>query len=295
MTSRIFFKAFFLLSVYWAFLLSSHTAHAADKPQQIGKDLYACISTNSASANSTFLVGTNAILVVDTGLNEMEAGKCLSEIRTVSSLPVRFVVNTHYHLDHQGGNKLYEPDAAILSTVWTRQRTQEMLAATPPHFPSSVVPASITFTDSLTISVAPYTVEVWGAGPGHTLSDAYVYFPQQKVIATGDLFLNGSCPAMDQGDVRNWVRTLNTFLARPVDVFVPGHFAVGDRKNLIFFRNYLEYLTNEVTRLAAQGMSLEQVKQQVKIGEYSTLHQYPKYDATVSDNAAAIYLQLQKH
>jgi cyclase len=272
------------------FALAALAVYAqAQQPQKIGQDLYACISTNDASANSTFLVGHDAILLVDSGLNETEAGKCLAMIRTVSQLPVRYIVNTHYHLDHQGGNKTYGSDAAIVTTVFTRQRTLEMMSSTPPHFPPTVRPATITFEHAMTIYIAPYRAEVVAPGPGHTLGDAYVYFPEQKAIATGDLFLNGSCPAMDTGSVRNWIRTLDSFLERPVEVFVPGHFAVGNRADLTFFRDYLADLTAQVTTLAAQGMSLEKIQQNIKAGKYSSLRKFPQYEATPRDNAASIY------
>jgi glyoxylase-like metal-dependent hydrolase (beta-lactamase superfamily II) len=289
--TRLTTNSLILLLGLWL-IATARVALAAEGATQIGKDLYACISTNDASANSTFLVGKDAILLVDSGLNETEAGKCLAEIRTVSPLPIRYVVNTHYHLDHQGGNHLYAGEAVILTTAWTRQRTLEMLNATPPRFPASVTPATITFEHSLTIHLAPYTAEVISNGPGHTLADAYVYFPQQKAIATGDLFLNGSCPAMDQGSVHNWIGTLNSFLQTGAEVFVPGHFAVGNRQELTFFRDYLADLSEQVAALAAQGMTLQQVKQKVKPGKYATLRQLPKYHATFADNAASIYEQI---
>src|ERR1700681_1267803 len=96
-------------------------AEPAVKP--IGRGLYAYISDNDASANSTFLVGDNGILVVDTGLNATEASKLLSAIRRVSGLPVKYVVNTHYHPDHQGGNTVVGPSAIVISTGFTRERT----------------------------------------------------------------------------------------------------------------------------------------------------------------------------
>jgi glyoxylase-like metal-dependent hydrolase (beta-lactamase superfamily II) len=181
-----------------------------------------------------------------------------------------------------------------VSTAWTRERTLEMLSSTPPRFPASVTPATITFDHSLTIHLAPYTAEVISNGPGHTLADAFVYFPQQKAIATGDLFLNGSCPAMDEGSVRNWIDTLDSFLRRPAEVFVPGHFAVGNRQELTFFRDYLADISAQVTTLAGKGMTLEQVKQKVKPGRYASLRQYPKYHATFADNAASIYEQTHR-
>jgi Metallo-beta-lactamase superfamily len=118
-----------------------------------------------------------------------------------------------------------------------------MLKSVPPHFPSSVVPATITFDRSLTIHVEPYTAEAVPAGPAQTLGDAYVDFPEQRAIATGDLFLNGSWPAMDQGSVKNWIATLNSFLNQPVETLVLGHFSVGSRIDVVFFRDYLVDLT----------------------------------------------------
>jgi hypothetical protein len=121
---------------------------AQNGPQKIGLNLYTCISINDASANSTFLVGKDAILLVDSGLNTQRRLK-------KSKLPIRCVINTHYHSNHQGGNKLNTPMADLISTVWTRQRTIEMLKSVPPHVPGSVVPATITFDRSLTIRVEP--------------------------------------------------------------------------------------------------------------------------------------------
>src|SRR5579864_7339128 len=73
---------------------------------KIGSNLYAYISDNDASANSTFLISELGILVVDTGLNAQEGRKLLDEIRKLSPAPVRWIVNTHYHPDHRGGNSV---------------------------------------------------------------------------------------------------------------------------------------------------------------------------------------------
>jgi cyclase len=280
-------------ALLFSFVFFVNSVFATGTPKQIGKDLYACIADNDATANSTFLVGNAGILVVDSGLNEIEAGKCMAEIRSVSRRPIRYVINTHYHLDHQGGNKIFKPEASIISTGWTRTRTMEMRKDSPPRLPITVVPADVTFESALTIHLEPYTVEVISGAPGHTLGDAYVYFPEQKAIATGDLFMGHSCPAMDEGSVSHWIATLNVFLATPSEVFVPGHFEVGDRKDLTFFRDYLSDLEAQVVALSAQGMTLEQVKLKIKPGRFAGLRQFPQYEATFADNAESIYLQLR--
>jgi len=90
--------------------------HAVPVAKQIGPGLYAYISDNDSSANSTFLIGGNGILVVDTGLNDEEGGKLLHAIRNISALPVQYIVNTHYHPDHQGGNAIVGPSAVVICT-----------------------------------------------------------------------------------------------------------------------------------------------------------------------------------
>src|ERR1700675_1391328 len=96
----------------------------------LGPNLYAYISDNDGSANSTFLIGPKSILVVDSGIDRTEGEKLLREIRKISPLPVAYIVNTHYHPDHQGGNGVVGPDATIISSPFTREKTIAVAAAT---------------------------------------------------------------------------------------------------------------------------------------------------------------------
>ena len=120
-----------------------------------------------------------------------------------------------------------------------------------------------------------------------------VYFPEQQAIATGDLFLNGSCPAMDDGDMENWVGALDHILDLPVEHVVPGHFALATKTELRHFRDYLADLREQVSRMSSRGMTLEQVKKGLDPGRYKDLRQFPQYEATFADNATAYYQQLQ--
>src|SRR5215472_18456980 len=108
-------------------LLPAALAHAGPPAQKIGPNLCAYISTNDASANATFLVSDRGILVVDTGLNAQEGRRLLDEIRKISWQPVRWIVNTHYHPDHRGGNGVVGPDAVIISTEFTREQVLRSL------------------------------------------------------------------------------------------------------------------------------------------------------------------------
>jgi cyclase len=269
---------------------------AAAKPtvQQVGPGLYAYISDNDASANSTFLIGRTGVLVVDTGLNAAEGTKLLGAIRQVSHLPVKFIINTHYHPDHQGGNAIVGRDAVVITTDFTRDRTLALMQR--PEMKSfQFRPADVTFQNQVTIYLDPYHVKVYFPGKAHTSGDALVYFPQQRVLATGDLFLDRSCPAMDSGSAANWIQALDHALELPLDHVVPGHFELGSKADLQRFRNYLSDLFQQVRTMRQQGDSLEQVRQDIKMEKYADFRQFPKYEATFSDNAAVIYRQLQAH
>jgi cyclase len=294
-------RAYFGLSVAHAssylacalICLLATPAYAAATVKQIGSGLYAYISDNDSSANSTFLVGSKSILVVDTGLNGKEGVKLLRAIKDVSSLPVQYIVNTHYHPDHQGGNSAVNPAAVVISTEFTRERTMQLIASLPAAERSRFRPAEVTFEQRVRVHLEPYTAEIYFPGKAHTSGDALVYFPQQHAIAMGDLFLNRCSPAMDQGSAKSWIETLDAVLELPVDSVVPGHFELGTKADLRRFRNYLNDLYQQVEALYRQGDSLEQVRRRIQMEQYNDFRQYPKFEATFADNAATIYQQLK--
>jgi glyoxylase-like metal-dependent hydrolase (beta-lactamase superfamily II) len=253
---------------------------------KIGPDLYAYISDNDASANSTFLVSDQGILVVDTGLNAQEGRKLLDEIRKVSQAPVRWIVNTHYHPDHIGGNSMIGPDAVIISTAFTRSQAA--------YSPQKNSLNETIGAKGLVLYLGGHEVQIYHPGSAHTMGDAVVYFPGEHAIATGDLFLTNSCPAMDDGDMENWVMALDQMLALPADHIVPGHFELATKSELQRFRNYLVELQDQVARMHRQGMRLEQVQASLALDSYKNFRQYPNYEATFKDNAAAYYRQLEE-
>lgn len=278
-----------------AVILCSSLAAAQPTAKPIGKDLYAYVSDNDSSANSTFLVGATGILVVDTGLNSTEGTKLLSAIRQISDLPVKYIVNTHYHPDHQGGNTVVSaPGAVVISTDFTRERTLALMK-TPAMDRFHFRPADLTFQHKITLWLGTYRVEIYFPGKAHTSGDALVYFPEQHAIAMGDLFLNRSCPAMDEGSAENWIQALDHVLDLPVETVIPGHFEVGTKSDLRHFRDYLNDLYEQVKSLKKQGETIEQVRHNLHMEKYSDLRQFPKYEATFSDNAATIYGQLDSH
>jgi cyclase len=275
--------------------LAQVSAVAGGPVQKIGPDLYAYIATNDSSANSTFLVSDRGVLVVDPGLNDEEGRKLLNEIRKISSQPVRWIVNTHYHPDHRGGNSGLSEDAVIISTAFTRE---QVLRDGKSHTPSDYAinetldNQAASVNKDLVLYLGSHEVRIYHPGPAHTRGDLVVYFPDQHAVSTGDLFLNNSCPFMDDGDMENWVAALDHILVLPVDHVVPGHFAVAEKQDLRRFRDYLAALRDQVAGMVRQGKTLEQVKASLDVRKFNGLRQFPQYEATFADNAAAYYHQL---
>jgi len=258
--------------------------------QALGGGVYAYISDNNASCNSVFLVGKTAILVVDTGFDDAEGAKVLAAIRSVSPLPVRYIINTHYHRDHQAANGVVGPEAQVVSTLFTRQRTMEMMNHPTPsvHYR----PAVIAIATEADIYLDDQQVHLEFFGPAHTMGDLVVYFPAQRVVATGDLFLNHSSPAMDRGSVLNWIQTLEKILATPAEKFVPGHFEIGSRAEVQRFHDYLADLRDQVSAQAARGASWDEIRRHLDMQRYSDFRQFPNFHATFLDNASVIYQEL---
>ena len=291
---------------------ATQTAQSTGHPvaRKLDENLYAYISNDDFNCNSVFLVGRHGILVVDTALDAEGGQKLLAAIRTVSPLPIQYVINTHYHRDHQGANGLVGPNAEVITTDWTRRRTLQFLSVDLPKMEekatgamaeslrsSSFRPATVT-TQKATVYVGDVPVELYFPGPAHTQGDLLVYFPSQRVMATGDLFDKNASPSMDDGSVLNWIKALEQILSGPAETIVPGHFEVASKKDLQNFHDYLVDLRDQVKQMLAQGATLEQVRLGVQTQKYAGYRQYPNYRATFADNAEFIYhelLRAQQH
>ncbi|MDE3136676.1 MAG: MBL fold metallo-hydrolase [Acidobacteriota bacterium] len=285
----------------WVFLVAVAAPQARATPtiQKIGPHLYAYISDNDGSSNSTFLVRADGVLVVDTGLDAQEGEKLLAAIRRISPAPVRYIVNTHYHPDHQGANGVVGPNAVVISTVFTREATLRLMTQMEKRGSQAggqkfaFRPATLTFDKKITVHLDDEPVEIYATGPGHTMGDAVVYFPEEKSVATGDLFMNRSCPAMDKGSVKNWIHTLAWMLTLSAEHYVPGHFELGTRADVERFHAYLATLWEQVDAAYRAGVPIGEMGSHLRLSDYSDFRQFPRYQATFVDNAKHVYREIE--
>jgi glyoxylase-like metal-dependent hydrolase (beta-lactamase superfamily II) len=254
-----------LLAVGLRLLATSPTPAPSGSPVHfrlvpVARGIYAAIATpgdRESGANAGFIVGEDSVLVVDTFLGPDAARELLAEARRVTSLPVRWVVNTHYHLDHVGGNGVFAAaGAAIVGhenlRAWIRTENLRFRPTEKERIESLPLP-EVTHRQGLTIWLGSRRVDVLFR-PGHTGGDSVVSVPDADAVFAGDLFWNATVPNLIDADTAAWQKTVEGFLDRfPKSVFVPGHGEPGHALDVRFFRDYLLGLRQAVGRAVEQG------------------------------------------
>jgi cyclase len=219
-----------------------------------------------SGSNAGFVIGSESVLVVDTFENQPAAEKLLASIRRQTKLPVRFVVNTHYHLDHVGGNSVF---AAAGATVLAQQNVRRWERTENLKFFGDKITAQqrasvealglpdVTYSQGATLYVGEDHAVVLRALPGHTGGDTVVYDAESKVVFCGDLFWNHTLPNLIDASTKEWIETLDTLLKDyPSAVFVPGHGDnPGKADDVRAFRDYLAFLRASIAKAQAGGAS----------------------------------------
>ena len=233
---------------------------------ELGKGVWAAITVpgSHAGGNSGFVVGGDGVLVIDSFQVPEAATALLAAIRQKTDLPVRYVVNTHYHLDHVAGNGVYTQAGAVVmaqDNVRSWERTENLkffgdkATVEQKQMVQSLVLPSLTYKDGVTLHLGACTVEV-RVFPGHTGGDSVVIVPDADVMFTGDLFWDHSLPNLIDADTAQQVASNDAFLkGHPDATFVPGHGEVGAAKDVQAFRDYLSELRREVTAARSAGKS----------------------------------------
>lgn len=207
--------------------------------------------------NSVVLVRAERALVFDSKL--WPFADEVSKVVEAAHARTEFLVNSHLHGDHSGGNRRY-PGATLVAS----ERTFAFLADDRPS------PSLTPFGDSAWLPVKRKTwVAVGGepvllghVGPGHTDSDVYAYFPAERTLATGDMFDHGYYPHVDPlhgGSFLGYVRGLEELCTYDVDLVVPGHGAPATRADLVALRDFLRGLRDEAVSRRGKGESDEAI------------------------------------
>lgn len=213
------------------------------------------------------LTGADGVLLVDSQFAPLSE-KLTAAIRAVSDKPLRFLVNTHHHGDHTGGNANF---AALGATIIGHTAVRQHLARPNPQAngapgtpaPAAALPA-ITYDGPVTLHVNGETVRLIPIRAAHTDGDTLVHFVERDILAVGDYFRSSGYPVVDLnngGSFKGTIEALDASIAvaGPKTRIVPGHGPVADRAALVAHRDLLLAVRDKVAKLAAQGSSLDEV------------------------------------
>jgi glyoxylase-like metal-dependent hydrolase (beta-lactamase superfamily II) len=222
------------------------------------------------SSNASAIIGDEGVILVDAGKSAEEGTRILAAIATLTSKPVRLLLNTHKHTDHVGGNiPIVDAGAIIVAQKEVRTR---LLAATNPQsasdaaFPERALP-TITSDRELTLHCG--NEEVFLLHPSadhvHTDGDTVVFYRHANVVHMGDLYFEGTYPVIDfraGGWIGGMVVGCREMLARIDDrtVVIPGHGPVANKAHLEAYVSMLSDIGAKVTALIQAGKTLDEVK-----------------------------------
>lgn len=233
---------------------------AQDSPftlEQLAPGVYAAIDVDArAGANAGFVIGDDGVAIIDSFQYPEAAELLLIEIRKLTALPVRYVINTHHHIDHVAGNGVLKDAGAL--TVAHRNvvewlRTENLKFYEPEQAEERALVEGLPLPDvlvddQLTIRLGARRLEL-RALPGHSGGDLIVAVPDAQVLFAGDLFWRQVAPSLIDATVSTWIETLEGLRARPdaaALTWVPGQGGVATSADVADFEQYLRYLSATV-------------------------------------------------
>jgi glyoxylase-like metal-dependent hydrolase (beta-lactamase superfamily II) len=232
---------------------------------KIKGDLYA---VEGGGGNVAVYVTSEGVIIVDAknyGVQFYDA--LMAQIRTVTDKPVKYLINTHYHADHIGGNIHFAPTVQIVQHANARKNIVNRVETRRPPAPQPPqgVPGHTTFTTEASVYLGGKEVHARYIGNGHTNGDAFIFFPAERTLHTGDMMSNlgGTFgPLVDYdcgGSLLDVTKTHDELLKYDFDIVIPGHGAVTDKAGLRTHRDNVEKFRNRAGALIHEGRSHEEV------------------------------------
>jgi cyclase len=227
----------------WMAWSQNQPAPAALTMQKVTDNLYVLIGDGG---NVAFMPTSDGVILVDDKFAQ-DGPQILAKVKSVTDQPIRYVLNTHQHGDHTGGNEALL--AAHAEIVIHKNARANMVKGNQPGLPH------ITFSDETQVFAGGKEVLARHLGRGHTNGDAVIYFPSEHVLHTGDLMVAGApfCDTANGGSIKEWEQTVRKSLQYDFDTVIPGHGPVMKREDLEKFAQTVATLRDRIKTACSGG------------------------------------------
>ena len=265
-----------LASILLLAVLSTSQTPKQPGPLRIAKvkgDLY---MISGEGGNVAVYVTSEGVILVD-DMFDRNHQDILAQVKSVTDKPLRYVLNTHQHDDHAGGDFKMLPIAEVIAHKNARANLTDIKQPYYEDTPGTPIGLPrLTFTDEFAVHLGGKEVRAKYFGRGHTSGDAVIYFPDLKTVHTGDLFLGRAAPRgggvqtrpagvniyvdyAQGGSFFDWTRTLDGALSLDFDTVIPGHGPVSTKADVTQFRSDLTTMRNRLVELVRSGGSKEEM------------------------------------
>ena len=235
------------------------------KTTDLGDNVY---MLEGQGGNITVALAKTGIIMVDGQFAPLH-DKIKAAVGTISNLPIKYLINTHYHGDHTGGNEGFAKDGVtVVSQVNVKNRlaagtTNGLTGAKTPPAPQGALPAD-TYTVFSKVRLPGRVANLRHIANAHTDGDTYVWFKTANVLSTGDTFTNGRYPNIDfanGGNIKGMIAAADAYikLTNAKSRIVPGHGPVADKAALIEYRTMLVTARDRMAKLVKEGKSEDEV------------------------------------
>ena len=246
---------------------------------KVRDDLFV-IHNDFVPGNTTALITNEGVVLVDDKF-EIDHNNIMAQLKKVTSQPVKYVINTHFHGDHSGGNaKLQALNAQVVASEAARRK---MVETKMPGLPN------VTLENRLRLYVGGKRIEVHYLGRAHTDGAVVVLFPDHRVLAMGDMFTFGDATPQlvdyaGGGSAVEWTKTVEGALKLDFDAVVPGHGAVTTKQELQKFRDSTMSLRTKVRDMVAQKRSRAEIEKMLRSDfHFADLHVKVSLDGLIKE------------
>jgi glyoxylase-like metal-dependent hydrolase (beta-lactamase superfamily II) len=300
--------AFRILAVttFIALALTTRVQSQTRPVQQLAPGVYYYFGDElqQKSANCVWIVFKDYVLAVDANY-PWGAEEILAEIKKTTDKPVKFLFDTHYHHDHTFGNAIFaDAGATIVSSATTAAEMHTLgqhewdngsdysgrnMKGYRREFPS------LTFDHHLVFDDGTHRVELRKVGPAHTGGDAVAWLPKEKILVTGDLFVNGNPWGNNvedaDADYERWIRVLDSMSRRDVKIVIPGHGDPATTQQLKNQAAYLQDMLDQVRKGIKEGKTKEQLQGEIDLSKHPV---YGKNKVSTKRSIGAMFDRLSK-